>query len=58
MGPNDNLEHGRRRRPRRNKKLKATFEQLLALEFDIIFDVDIELDEDSVNIRLVEFDDD
>ncbi|MGB4006919.1 MAG: hypothetical protein WBI32_06055 [Halanaerobiales bacterium] len=50
MGPIDNVERGRRR----HKKLKAKFDQLLRIQFVVIFDVDVELDEDSVEVTLVD----
>ncbi|NLJ83575.1 MAG: hypothetical protein GX336_01525 [Halanaerobiaceae bacterium] len=52
MGPIDNVERDRRRR--RDKKLKARFDQLLRVRFTVVFDVDVELDEDSVEIIIID----
>ncbi|MFW5991625.1 MAG: hypothetical protein ACOCQN_00350 [Halanaerobiaceae bacterium] len=38
------------RRPRRDKKAKCPFEQLLCVEFECIFDVDVEIDNDSIEV--------
>lgn len=54
MESTDNTVTGRRRRRDHDRRLKAEFEQLLVIEFDVLFDIDIELDEDSVRIRLVD----
>lgn len=43
MGPNENLEHGRHR-PDCDTKVTCSFEQLLCVEFDVVFDIDVELE--------------
>lgn len=52
MGPIDNVDRDRRRR--KDRKLKARFDQLLRVRFTVIFDIDVELDEDSVEIIVVD----
>ncbi len=49
MGPNESLDHGRPR-PGCDNKVKCSFEQLLCVEFDVIFDLDIEIDRDSIEV--------
>ncbi len=49
MGPDENLEHGRRR-PNHDSKVKCSFAQLLCVEFDVIFDLDLEIDRDSIEV--------
>ena len=44
----------RDRRRRKDRKLKARFTKLLRVRFTVIFDVDVELDEDSVEIIVVD----
>lgn len=37
-----------------DKKATCPFEQLLSVKFDAIFDVGIEIDEDSINVECVD----
>ena len=48
MDQHGNFEHGRR--PGHSKKAECSFTQLLCVEFDVIFDVDLEIDQDSIEV--------
>jgi len=49
MGPNENIEHGRPK-PDCDTKVRCSFAQLLCVEFDVIFDLDVEIDRKSIEV--------
>ncbi len=53
--PRNEVEHEvEHERGRRHKECpKATIEQLLCVEFDVVFDVDVNIVEDSVRVEVV-----
>ncbi len=50
MGPNENMEHNRPRPDCGDNSVACSFAQLLCVEFDCIFDVDVQIDRDSIEV--------
>ena len=52
------LYMSRRRDDRRCRNTKASFDALLCVEFDVVFDVDAAIDEGSITVEAVEIEND
>lgn len=49
---------GRRRRPDKKRRCPkpGSCENLLLVQFDVIYDVDVEIDEDSIEVEVLDID--